>query len=511
MCEIASLKPSSIYPKILGGIVFFGVGWLVALFQDFYTGILVVLLCSCTVFSYFYPKAGLWLLLIYMPLSGTLIYSDLGQGHPLYHLVTDTLYLPATIALMRKRGLLRHFLQQIRPLLPILGALLFLCFATLIFVNGSQSYDEENTLLLGLLGLKILIGHIPLLFCGYYLICTEKDLLVFNRLQVLLVVLCCTLLLIQYRFLVTGVCQGSLGLGNYALNKATLAARCLVGGSLLYNPEWGLIRLPGTFVSPWQWGWFLISGAFFTYACYVGDTTHRWRFGSAIAMVYVAIATLISGQRVAVALVPTVFLILPILTDRRRRWIPVKLGISTFFAVSLASKFIDIQAPIESFINRWQASPPYRFIINQFHWIADQKEGWLGNGLGRGTNAARILGDTTLIETYYAKLLYEIGILGMLTFLLLVSMLTWLTWKAYRSLTQPNFKRLGICFWVFIAAISYNTFYYPLDVDPVAVYYWLLAGILLKLPQLDHKILLPDDLFSSPSAKKRRFWWQNPK
>ncbi|MFP4007715.1 MAG: hypothetical protein ACLFV6_06860 [Spirulinaceae cyanobacterium] len=495
---------------MLGSAVFLGVGCLVTLFQDLYTGILAVLLCSCTIFSYFYPRGGLWLLLIYMPFSGTVIYSDLGQGHPLYHLFTDALSLPAAIALMRKREFLRHFLQQIKPLLPLLGALLLLCGATLIFVNGTQSDSEENPLLVGLLGLKILVGHIPLLFCGYYLIRTPKDLLIFNRLQVVLVVLCCTLLLIQYRFLVTGICPGSLGLDSYALNKATLAARCLVGGSLLYNPEWGLIRLPGTFVSPWQWGWFLISGAFFTYACYVGDTTHRWRFGSIIAMGYVAIATLVSGQRIAVALVPTIFLILLVLTDRRRRWIPIKLGIGSFIAVSLASKFIEIQSPIESFVNRWQASPPYRFIIEQFHWIASQKEGWLGNGLGRGTNAARILGNTTLIETYYAKLLYEIGLFGMLTFLLLVSMLTWLTWKAYRSLQQPDLKRLGICFWVFVVLISYNTFYYPLDVDPVAVYYWFLAGVLLKLPQLDHKILLPDDLFSSPTVKKRRFRWQNP-
>ncbi|NJR76621.1 MAG: hypothetical protein HC773_29865, partial [Scytonema sp. CRU_2_7] len=38
---------------------------------------------------------------------------------------------------------------------------------------------------------------------------------------------------------------------------------------------------------------------------------------------------------------------------------------------------------------------------------------------------------------------------------------------------------------VFILFISYNTYYYPLDVDPVAVYYWFFAGVLLKLPEID--------------------------
>jgi hypothetical protein len=41
--------------------------------------------------------------------------------------------------------------------------------------------------------------------------------------------------------------------------------------------------------------------------------------------------------------------------------------------------------------------------------------------------------------------------------------------------------------WTFILFISYNTYYYPLDVDPVAVYYWFVAGMILKLPILDQE------------------------
>jgi hypothetical protein len=38
---------------------------------------------------------------------------------------------------------------------------------------------------------------------------------------------------------------------------------------------------------------------------------------------------------------------------------------------------------------------------------------------------------------------------------------------------------------VFVLFISFFPYYYPLDVDPVAVYYWLAAGIVLKLPTID--------------------------
>ena len=40
---------------------------------------------------------------------------------------------------------------------------------------------------------------------------------------------------------------------------------------------------------------------------------------------------------------------------------------------------------------------------------------------------------------------------------------------------------MGVLYYLLV----YNTYYYPLDVDPVAVYYWFFAGILLKLPEID--------------------------
>ena len=41
--------------------------------------------------------------------------------------------------------------------------------------------------------------------------------------------------------------------------------------------------------------------------------------------------------------------------------------------------------------------------------------------------------------------------------------------------------------WVFVLFISYFPYYYPLDVDPVNVYYWLAAGIALKVPEIDRQ------------------------
>jgi hypothetical protein len=107
--------------------------------------------------------------------------------------------------------------------------------------------------------------------------------------------------------------------------------------------------------------------------------------------------------------------------------------------------------------------------------------------LGKGTNSARAYGDTALIETYYPKVIYEVGPFGAIAFLVFVTCLTVITFKIYRSLRDKSLRSFGASFWVFILCISYNTYYYPLDVDPVAIYYWIFAGVTLSLPAIDRQ------------------------
>jgi O-antigen ligase len=109
-----------------------------------------------------------------------------------------------------------------------------------------------------------------------------------------------------------------------------------------------------------------------------------------------------------------------------------------------------------------------------------------------------------LVETYYPKLLYEIGIFGLLGFLALVTTLTVVCFRTYRSIKNRNFRSYAAALWVFILFISYNTYYYPLDVDPIAVYYWFAAGILLKLPEIDKQERLKEAQAEGNQGKRRK-------
>jgi hypothetical protein len=447
--------------------------------------------------SYKYPRQALFGFIFYVPFAGTVTY--LLGGNAILQLAKDGFYIPAVIALWqkcRKQNLPFIIPQGItKPLFILLG----LCICTLLFINGMQQFfppppplfktpPKSMPLGMGLLGLKVFMGYIPLMTCAYYLIRNKKDFLFVSRVQVVLILVCCLLGVVQYALLVVGICPGTRDAVGQDLFKATLSARCLIGGALVFSPSQGMIRLPGTFVAPWQWAWFLISSTFFTFGTGFSDPSAKWRIVGLLSLATVFVNAVISGQRIALALVPACLVLLLLLTGQLanlKRFVPIFGGLILVLTIAIASNPAVVQERLDSFISRWNASPPYEFITQQFEEVSHNTRNPFGNGLGKATNSARIMGPTKLVETYYPKVMYEVGILGVLGFLGLVTTLTITGFKTYRKVKNRNFRGYGAALWVFILFISYNTYYYPLDVDPVAVYYWFFAGVLFKLPEID--------------------------
>ncbi|AKG22585.1 hormogonium polysaccharide biosynthesis protein HpsL [Calothrix sp. 336/3] len=491
----AKKELTSLVTKAVSTALF--VGFLVFLAAGVKAAVPAVLGIIILTLAYKYPRQALLAFIIYVPLGGTITYY-IGNS-PILQLAKDAFYIPAAIGLWqqcKQRGEPFIIPQSIKnPLYIVLGSSIL----TLLFVNGAQQFNptsagpfeeavKEFPLGMGILGLKAFLGYVPVITCYYYFIRDKKDFLMLSRLQIFLTLFCCVLGVLQYALLLVGVCKGTQFAEGDALFKASLDARCYFGGALIYSPQEGMIRLPGTFVAPWQWAWFLIASTFFTFATGFSDPSILWRIISLVSMASVFVNAVISGQRIALALVPTCFVLLLLLTGQLgnlKRFVPILGGLALVLSVAIASNPAVIQERTQSFVDRWNASPPYEFITQQFEENWKDVDGPLGSGLGRATNSARAMGKTKLVETYYPKVLYETGIIGVLGFLGLVTVLTISAFRTQRSIKNRNFRSYAASMWVFILFISYNTYYYPLDVDPVAVYYWFAAGILFKLPIID--------------------------
>jgi cell division protein FtsW (lipid II flippase) len=207
-------------------------------------------------------------------------------------------------------------------------------------------------------------------------------------------------------------------------------------------------------------------------------------------MTLVFINAVVCGQRLAFLGVPVLTLVMAILTGqilRIKRFIPAALGLGILSFVGFS--FINpdfIQQRIDSFVGRWNQAPPHQFFLNQFDFAIRYLR-LLGHGVGKATNSTRIFGDTTLVETFHPKVLHEIGLLGFIAFMVFVTHIVIVTFQKYRSLKDSTLYNFASGFWVFIFVISYMPYWYPLDTDPVCVYYWLFIGVLLKLPLIDQQ------------------------
>ncbi|MBF2057685.1 MAG: hypothetical protein IGQ45_10835 [Cyanobacterium sp. T60_A2020_053] len=445
-----------------------------------------------------FPRTSLYFFLIYLCFGGTIIYLfpssfqqvgemiRFGKIYPVLQIIKDIFYFPALITIIFTLNW-RQFYQKIKPFCWALAVFTFICFLTFFFVNFPQQFavTDGSPILMGILGLKVWLGYIPLLLCSIYLVNNYQQLILITRLQIILIIICCFLTLFQYYALLNNLCVGSVDLPGLASSRASLQARCLVGGALLFNPELNLIRLPGTFVAPWQWGWFLISSIFFTVAGTIIEKDKIWRYLGWFSSAFVILTTFISGQRIAIFLVPFFFIILFIFTENNRRKLSLKLRI--FTAISLISLTIPlIQTRIAQFGGRWAYSSPISFTQRTLNYAIDNQNGLFGNGLGTTYSGARKLGDIQLIEIFPAQLIYEMGFIGLISFFIMVTFIVYLGWKSYLKIENKSLKKFAFCLWLFVIFISYNPYYYPLIVDPINIYYWLMAGILLNLPSIDN-------------------------
>ena len=489
--EITKVRSQLIQFTVLAVVASGLVGLLLGLMVEPTLGVAATAGLLCLSLSFKYQRYALYAFIIYIPFSGTVTYV-LG-GNSLLQLAKDAFYVPALIGVIgmcRKKRLKILIPESIKvPLVLVLSVVLL----NLLLINLPQQLESdgaEKPIMMGILGLKILLGYLPVITCIYYLMRTSEDLYFLLRIQALLVIIACVLGFVQYLMLRTGICAGTEGLGveGVDLFKASLSSRCFVGGALLYSPSQGQIRLPGTFVAPWQWGWFLISSAFFSFGTAFNDRSPFWRLIGIISLVSVFVMSVVSGQRIALFLVPIAVGGLSILTGQvanLKRFIPIGVVLGLIL-VGLTIRNPELmQARVDSFQDRWNASPPHEFVRQQFAEVIESQEGILGNGVARATNGARLFGDIRLIETYHPKLLYELGPLGLFFVLVLYTAVTVSTFQAYRKTKDKNLRGYAASMWVFILFISYFPYYYPLDVDPVSVYYWLAAGIALKIPTLD--------------------------
>jgi O-antigen ligase len=113
-----------------------------------------------------------------------------------------------------------------------------------------------------------------------------------------------------------------------------------------------------------------------------------------------------------------------------------------------------------------------------------------GSGFGTfgGAVAARRVPDGFYVDNFFLKTLAEAGIIGLMAFVWLVFSLIRAGWATFKSIIDPDLKIMaGAILAGLIGVAAHNGVENIFEVPMMASYFWLLAGMLLALPQIEKK------------------------
>jgi O-antigen ligase len=121
---------------------------------------------------------------------------------------------------------------------------------------------------------------------------------------------------------------------------------------------------------------------------------------------------------------------------------------------------------------------------------------WLGLGAGSDSTAARYAFPNVELQTavgnvkesWYIKTYLELGVFGLAIVLALLGTIVVRAVRVHTRLRDPRLKVVSAAIvalmgWVLLYSLKAQYF----DLDPINIYFWLFAGILMGLPRLERR------------------------
>jgi hypothetical protein len=446
-------------------------------------------------------RKGLYLFIMWMMFED-LSRKYMGNNMFIYFgkdLLLAIMYVSFFAALRRKR------VQSFKPpfLLPLS---LFFWFALLqVFNPYSQS------LFLGILGMKLYFYYIPLMFLGYGLVESERDVQRFFRFT--FVIGC----------IIAGLGIAQAILGHTFLNPdvpaedirllSTLYRQAPISGQQLYRPT-SVFVSDGRFASYLFLIWLvgLGFGAFLL--------LHKAKHGKLLTVLTLSIVTVaivLSGSRGAVMWSggAAAICIAAFLGGVRRgqhqagrivravHFVMVVGGVGVLLLsitnpkalgsrMAFYTETLGINSPKSELLYRTGEYPLQNFLtaFDDSHWLE-------GNGIGTASLGRQYVKRILQIdlrnmgvENGYGTIVVEIGIAGLILWIVWTSTLAWSCWRVARRLKKTKWFPLGFSIFFYVTLLFIPMFYVSSTATQNfvnCIYAWVLVGVLFRLPQIAEK------------------------
>jgi hypothetical protein len=421
-------------------------------------------------------RRGLYWLITYLPFAGTVTIA-MNLWWPSLLLKDILFVIPLYIAFFARFVLAPECLGGF----PRRVAYLMLCLLILTLVQARNSGVANP--IMALIGLKVWLFYLPLCLVAYAFVDSFVRMLGLFRLLVALsfipAIVAFVEIVMVYQF-------GYLTAMQMVYGAA--ASQATQGFSFFRLGEGSFGRIPSVFTFETQFFGYSLAMLIPAYVLWRADPSPRWRRLGSCALLAAALDTLLSGSRGAYVFTPLT-LALVFLFDQGVPGLLAALCGTVVLTWTAAGAIFGIAlwhmyGVVGGLFSDYARSAAYGGLVQA---IATAP---FGMGTGTNTGAARYaLADPnafTGIENYYAKAAYELGMPGLLIVAGLFLTIIFISLRARRRMRTPDLRCGANALLAFLVAIFLSSFKgWQIDLDPVNVYYWLFAGILLKLPVLD--------------------------
>jgi hypothetical protein len=382
-------------------------------------------------------------------------------------------------------------------------------FFAFIVMAGMGNPGVPN-LLVALIGAKVWVAYMPLLFVGAVFIRTERQLLSILRCVVGFGWIGWLFGLTEY--------IGALTIGFEPTMTFLFGDYGSIASSHFTCYDYGALfcRIPGSFTFSSQYGLFCLFMMFPIFMLLTLDTTRSGQGFAQLSLAVAIVAGLTSGARGNFVLIPAAVMLIYFFRFRLKGGVQVVLGLVV--AGGVVFNLIGIDAG-EAYGTVGELSSSYGQDI-MVGGLADglAKGGLIGRGTGTNTGPARYAYDNAAeslneqgygIENFMAKTLAELGVIGFVALMTLFGLLVIHLLRGQFSCTQPRLKDCAAtvtALVVFTVATSLKG--WALDTEPLNFYFYLFVGFGFAIPHVDRATSFvppPETPSDAPMAPAGRY------
>lgn len=370
--------------------------------------------------------------------------------------------------------------------------IMLIALALLVLIQAMN--PDVPHLLVALIGAKVYLLYLPLIYVGYQMVQSREDLWRLLSLIAIPAAIPCAVGLVEAVLIYGG--HGSTVYSWYG--PAASAATQKFFTYSLGTPGASLSRIPSTFSFVAQYYLYTIAMIAVVYAWLRGPLRNRerQRWGWAL-LVLVSTASLLSGSRGAFFFVPGM-LILILLLDRVGgiRLLVAALAMVLAFAVALTLIGAQLGPTLTSISSDAGSNGGliFSWVPRALHLTLTG----LGTGLDTGASRYAYPGQNATVafqsiggvwlETWWVKIMVEIGLPGLAVVLGLLAQVVGGGFRRHLRLEDPQLRSVSAALLaVLIWNIVYSAKGQNMDFDPMDVYFWLFAGVLARVHALDRE------------------------